>query len=81
MKRVYILEFEMFDGEEHDKWTMVFETIEKAREKFEAVKENYKEFWGSFDTIEEDVDSLSAFDMGWYDNAYFEIEIVERDVE
>lgn len=81
MKVVYELNFEMFDGEDWNKWNDIYEDIDDARLDFTTLKEEYKDFWECFDTVEDELDSIRAFDMGWYDNGHFEMYIIEKEMK
>ena len=80
-KKVYVVTFEMYDGEDYVEDMEIYENIFDAKEKLQVLIADYNEFWSNFDTIEQDAWHFTAFDDGWYDDAHFDIYIEEKEIK
>ena len=80
MKNVFVVEFKIFDGEDENNFVEIFKTYDSAKRYLKELKEDYKEFWEDFDTINDEEDYFVAFNKEWYDNANIEINIEEKEI-
>ena len=79
--KVYVLQFNMFDGDNDFDFIEVYDTKEKAQHRLCELVEEYKEFWQDFSIIDKDEKELCAYDEGCYDDAHIEIYIQEKEIE
>lgn len=80
MKKIYVLEFDMFDGEDNTHNVDVFSNLQKAKECMDDYLEQYEPFWEDFNVINKGETDFSAYDSGCYDSAHLDIIITEREI-
>lgn len=80
MKNIYVLEFDMFDGEDNIHGIKLFNNLQDAKDTMADYLEQYEPFWEDFDTINKDDYNFSAYDKERKDLAYIKITIEQRDM-
>lgn len=78
--KVYVLQFDMFDGEDEYKFVETYKNKADAQKQLEELTEDYKEFWQDFSIIDKDENELCAYDEGCYDDAHISIYIEEQEI-
>lgn len=79
--KIYVINFDMFDGESNYQCVWLCSTKKKAEDKLCEIAEDYREFWKDFDIIDIDEKELCAYNNGCYDDAHISIYITEQEVE
>lgn len=75
MNKVYLVIEDYSSDYEHGNIIRCFGTYDKAKEYFDKIIEDYKRNDMLFDEVEEDIDSFSTYESGYYSQNHNDLSI------